>query len=332
MIKLAILGTGMIAGEALKALQSVPEVEIRTIWARPASRNKAETLAAKFGVESVSTDLDEVLADGNIDFVYVGLVNNVHYEYSRRALLAGKNVILEKPSCPRAAEIEALARLACERGLYLFEAVTFLHAPFFATLKSRLSELAPLRLAVGNYSKYSTRYDRYLKGDVAPAFDPACYGGALFDLNIYNINFFVALLGLPETVCYVPRRGFNGVDTSGAACLRYPEMTALCVAAKDSSGPGSIVVEGERGWLRIEGTPDNFKYWEICTRGQTERYSLERTEHRMTDEFRHFNQIFSENRYDVMKDYFRLSVQVARVAEAAQRSAASGQSTWEIPE
>lgn len=329
MIKLAVLGTGMIAGEALKALRSVPEVEVRTIWARPASRHKAEALAEEFGVGSVSTDLDALLSDGNIDFVYVGLVNNVHYEFSRRALLRGKNVILEKPSCPSAAQIEALARLACERGLYLFEAVTFLHAPFFADLKSRLPELAPLRLAVGNYSKYSSRYDRYLKGDVAPAFDPACNGGALLDLNIYNINFFVSLLGRPEKVSYVPRRGFNGVDTSGTACLLYPEMSALCIAAKDSGGPSSIIIEGERGWLRIEGTPDNFKYWEICTAGKTERYSLERTEHRMTDEFRHFNQIFSQKQYDVMKSYLRLSVQVARVAEAAQRSAATRPATWE---
>lgn len=332
MIKLAVLGTGMIAGEALKALQSVPEVEVRTIWARPASRGKAEALAAKFGVVSVSTDLDALLADGNINFVYVGLVNNVHYEFSRRALLAGKNVILEKPSCPKAAEIEDLARLACDRGLYLFEAVTFLHSPFFAVLKSRLPELGPLRLAIGNYSKYSSRYDRYLKGDVAPAFDPACNGGALLDLNIYNINFFVALLGQPEKVSYVPRRGFNGVDTSGTACLLYPEMSALCIAAKDCGGPSSIAIEGERGWLRIEGTPDHFRYWEICTGGQTERYSLERTEHRMTDEFRHFNQIFSENRYDEMKSFLRLSVQVARVTEAAQRSSASRPATWQAPE
>jgi predicted dehydrogenase len=320
MINLAILGTGMIAGEALQALQSVPEVKVRTVFARPQSRTKAEALAARYGIGSVDTDYDQLLHRDDIDFVYIGLVNSVHYEYARKALEADKNVILEKPSCPTAGETRRLAQLARQRGLYLFEAVTFLHAPFFNQIAEALPLLGLIKLILCNYSKYSSRYDRYLKGDVAPVFDPAQNGGAFLDLNIYNINFLVGLFGKPDHVFYAPNRGFNGVDTSGVALCMYPTKTASCTAAKDSVSPSFISVQGEKGWLRVEGTPDDFKYWQLCCNGKVSKFSLERTEHRMTDEFRDFNRIYTGHRYAAMEHFLDISVAVSEVADEALAS------------
>ena len=103
MINIAILGTGKIIPEAIGAIQASGKFNVANIWARPHSRDKAAVLAEKFNVKNFTTDLDAVIGDAAIDFVYVGLINTVHYEYAKKFLAAGKNVIVEKPlpSTPR---------------------------------------------------------------------------------------------------------------------------------------------------------------------------------------------------------------------------------------
>ena len=94
-MKLAILGTGFIVKEgALPALREVPEIEVTAIFSRPKSRNVAEGLAKQYDIPKVYTDYDELLASTEVDFVYVGLTNSVHYEYAKKALMAGKHVIM----------------------------------------------------------------------------------------------------------------------------------------------------------------------------------------------------------------------------------------------
>ena len=117
-MKLAILGTGFIVHEgALPALQSVPEIEVTAIFARPHSKEKADALAVKYAIPQVYTDYDELLSSADVDFVYVGLTNSVHYEYAKKALMAGKHVIMEKPFASTVAEVEELRALALDRHL-----------------------------------------------------------------------------------------------------------------------------------------------------------------------------------------------------------------------
>ena len=155
-MKLAIIGTGMIVNEgALPALKEVPEIETTAIFARPKSRDKAEKLAAEYSIPKIFTDYDELLADAEIDFVYIGLVNSVHYEYTKKALSAGKNVIVEKPFATKATEVEEIKNLALEKKLYVFEAVTTLHLPNFSAIKEKLPELGKIRAVTANFSALS---------------------------------------------------------------------------------------------------------------------------------------------------------------------------------
>ncbi len=316
-MKLAIIGTGKIVHSALKALADVPQIEVNAIYARPQSRDKGEAIAREHHIPQVYTDYASLLSHAGADFVYIGNINLVHYDYARQALEAGKHVILEKPMCVNAAQTRRLAQLAKEKGLYLFEALTFLHAPFFKHLAGALPKLGPVRLVLCNYSKYSTRYDKYLQGIVEPVFDPARAGGTLLDLNIYNLNFTLYLFGRPLGVSYVANRGFNGVDISGIVTLRYDGFVAQCAAAKDSFSPGSISIQGEKGWMRIEGTPDDFQSLQIHTPEGQETLSLVQDEHRMVDEFRAFETIYRKGDYAAMTHYLDHSVLVAEVAEAA---------------
>ncbi len=323
-MKLAILGTGLIVKEgALIALKHVPEIEIAAIFARPSSREKAEALSTAYSIPTVYTDYDELLANPAIDFVYVGLVNSVHYEYTKRALLAGKNVIVEKPFASTAEEVRELRELALAKNLYVFEAVTLLHVPNFFAIRQALPNIGNIRAVTANYSQYSSRYDKYLNGQVMPVFDPQLSGGALYDINIYNLNFIIGLFGVPEKASYSANIGFNGVDTSGIVSLRYKGFTATALGAKDSESPGFILIQGEKGWIRALGAPNELKAFEVCLRGSgvTTRYELNRYEHRMVHEFQHFAEIFREKDYDCMKQGLDVSLAVLQTAEQARKQA-----------
>ena len=321
-MKLAILGTGFIVKEgALTALKDVPEIETTAIFSRPKSKRVAEALAADCSIPKVYTDYDELLADPDIDFVYVGLINSVHYEYTKKAILAGKNVIVEKPFASAAAEVRELRDLALARHLYVFEAVTIHYLPNFCAIREFLPKLGTIRAVVANYSQYSSRYDKYLQGEVLPAFDPQRSGGALYDINIYNLNFIIGLFGAPESVSYTANLGFNGIDTSGVAALTYPGFFALAIGAKDTASPGYITIQGEKGWIRVTGAPNELRSFEthLLGTGVTTHNELNRYPHRMVHEFQEFAKMFHEKDYDRMAKGLDVSVAVLETAETARK-------------
>ena len=95
-MKLAFIGTGKIIEDALYATQFSENTQAAAIFARPHSKEKAEILAGKYNIEEVFTDYKKLLEESSSDTVYIGLVNSAHYQYAKEAVLAGKNVILER--------------------------------------------------------------------------------------------------------------------------------------------------------------------------------------------------------------------------------------------
>ena len=318
MINIAILGTGKIIPEAVYAIQQSNKFNVAAIWARPHSKDKAEALSKKFNIPKIFTDYDELLKDSEIEFVYVGLVNSVHYEYTKKALLAGKNVILEKPFTPKLAEAEELIKIATDKNLFLFEAVTLLHCPNFHKIQELIKKIGDVKLIQCNYSQYSSRYDAYKEGSVAPAFDPNCYGGALYDINIYNVNFVIGLFGEPESVNYFANIGFNGVDTSGLFVMKYKNFVAHCVGAKDSSSTNFIMIQGDNGFIKVNGDPNQLNNLEIHIRGQeVESMNLNKFEHRMVHEFIEFAEIFERKDIKQMTAGLDISKIVVKSVEKA---------------
>ena len=321
-MKLAILGTGFIVKEGiLQALKDVPDITKEAIFARPKSKATAEQLAAEYSIPKVYTDYDELLADSEIDFVYVGLINSVHYEYTKKTLLAGKNVIVEKPFASSAAEIVELRNLALQKHLYVFEAVTILHLPNFEAIRENLPKLGKIRAVTANYSQYSSRYDKYLQGEVLPVFDPQLSGGALYDINIYNLNFIIGLFGAPIEVKYTANIGFNGIDTSGVLHLTYPDFFAVSLGAKDSESPGFVTIQGEKGYIRVLGAPNELKAFEMFLHGSdtTTKYELNRYNHRMVHEFQDFAKTYHDKDFDKMSKGLDVSVAVLQTAEKARK-------------
>ena len=312
-MKLGIIGTGKIVHDALYALEPLEDIVCAAIFARPHSREKGEALAGQYRIPRVYTDYDELLRDGEVDTVYIALINSVHYEYAKKALAAGRHVILEKPFTGTCGEAEELFCMAGDRGLYVFEAITVLHNEVLEKMRASLPRLGRIRLMMANFSQYSGRYDRYLRGDVDHYFSPEHLGGALRDINVYNIHYAAALFGAPRNKSYFPNRGFNGVDVSGALVLEYDGFVCVLTAAKDSDSPCFVSVQGEKGWMRIDGKPNTGPNLTVAVadggragEGRdasgatvrtyvTEEFAPAAVRHRLTAEFRAFADIIAAN-------------------------------------
>lgn len=325
MVKIALLGAGKIVQEALAALQEVPEMEVTAIFTRLQSRAKAEKLAAKWHIPKIYTDYETLLTETDADFFYVGLANHVHYAYAKQALQRGRHIIMEKPFAPTAAEIRELADLAKEKGLYLIEAVTPFFLPNYEVVREALPHLGRIRAVQANYSQYSSRYDRYLEGEVLPVFDPGKCGGALYDINIYNLNLIAGLFGRPQAMHYVANIGYNGVDTSGVAVLRYKDFFATAVGAKDSESPGFFLVQGEKGWLRVDGAPNEMPAVTLSYDGRTWQVRKNRYAHRMVHEFRRIAEIYESHDLAAVSRGLSRSLLVGEIVDELRQPAAMHQ-------
>lgn len=324
-MKLAFIGTGFIIRNALECVDQIPSIKKSSIFARPHSKDKAEAFAQQYQINTVYTDYDQLLKESDCDTVYIGLVNQAHYEYAKKALNANKHVILEKPFCVNAKETKEIIDLAEEKHLYVFEAVRPLHTPNYNQLKKDISQLGNIRCVQCNYSQYSSRYDAYKEKKVLPALDPKLYGGALYDINIYNLNFIVSLFGLPKSVEYKANIGFNGVDTSGTVFLQYDGFYALCTGAKDADSPGFAMIQGDEGYISVDDGANLIGSYHKVIHKKSEQIKLNIYENWMMHEFKDFEQMLENQEYDRMREYLTISYNVMQVVDQAIASIPYGQ-------
>lgn len=250
MLHLATIGSGSIVDLFLDAVKKTEGITFAAAYSR--TEERAEEFGKKHGAGKWFSDIDVMLGDKEIDCVYIASPNSLHYTYAKKALKAGKHVVCEKPFAESKEEVEELFALAEEKGVFLMEAITVFHMPNFRCVREWLSKIGPVRLANFNYSQYSSRYDAYLKGKVTNVFDPEFAGGALMDINIYNLHAAVGLFGAPKEVRYYANRGFNGIDCSGTAVLSYQGHICTCMGAKDCDGDNRAVIEGENGYILVK--------------------------------------------------------------------------------
>lgn len=290
-MKLAILGTGKIVEEVLPVLKEINGIELSAILSTPRSIEKAEKLAELYAISQASSDYDSILANPDVDTVYVALPNHLHYDYAKKALLAGKHVICEKPFTLTLAEFEDLAKIAEQKNRILLEAITNQYLGNFASIKANLAKLGDIKIVECNYSQYSSRYDAFKRGEIAPAFDPAKGGGALRDLNIYNIHLVVGLFGKPERVQYLANME-RGVDTSGILIMDYGNFKAACIGTKDCSADIKSTIQGNKGSIAVLGPTNSMPELSLSLNGQSLTMINENSlNHRMHDEFVAFQAI-----------------------------------------
>ena len=320
-MKLGIIGSGNIVVDCLDAVKNIEGIELAGIYVREKSLDKGKELAEKYGISKIYTEYEKILNDKNIDTVYIGIVNNMHFEYTKKALEYGKNVVCEKPFTSTAEELKILIEVAKSKSLFLFEAITMLYSPNFKYIKENLSLVGDVKLIQCNYSQYSSRYNKYLEGVVLPAFDKRMSGGALYDINIYNVHFVIGLFGRPKSIKYTANLGFNGIDTSGILVLSYDGFSAVCCGAKDSESPSHATVQGIKGYIKLTSPAGVAKSVEYKVDKDIEVYNGDSNKNRMINEFVAFEKMLKEKSFEECYENLNHSLIVMEVLTNARKDA-----------
>lgn len=319
MMRIGIVGTGTIAKEVMPLLRGWGW-EPAALCGTPRSKETVELLCTENSIPSACCDYASMLAETELDAVYIAVPNFLHYSFIRQALEAGVNVIVEKPMTSNDREARDLEALAKEKNLYLFEAITTVYLPNYLKTKEWLPRIGAVKIVSCNFSQYSRRYDAFRNGEVLPAFDPAKAGGALMDLNLYNLHYLLGLFGEPRGVHYSANIE-RGIDTSGILTLDYGSFQAVSIAAKDCAAPCRYTIQGTKGYIQMETPANCCMDVKLHLNDGTEETCAVNPESRLEPEFRYFaREIASGDRRNC---YERLthSIAVSKVQTLARLGA-----------
>jgi predicted dehydrogenase len=251
-IKWGVLGAAAIAVQrVMPAMHDAPSATLHALASRDEA--KARAVAAKFDAPRAYGSYDKLLADRQIDAVYIPLPNQLHFEWSLRALEAGKHVLCEKPLCLTSQQVERLCVARDLAGKHIEEGFGYRnHAQWAKVLELIAADaIGPVRGAHAVLAK------QFLDpADVRNS--PAAGGGALYDLGSYAINALNLVCGRPplrvSALAEQDRR--FGIDRLTSALLDYGDAHATLTVASQA-GPSAwathqqLTVLGARGWLRL---------------------------------------------------------------------------------
>ncbi len=294
-MKIATIGSNIIVDKFISAVHTVDGCEVVACYSR--TKERALEFATKHDILNHYTSLSEMLENSDIDFIYIASPNSLHYAQTKQALLAGKHVICEKPFTSTYAETEELVSIAKKNNLFLFEAITTIHLPNYRWILDSLKEIGNVKLVTCNFSKYSSRYTDFLAGDTPNVFNPELSGGALMDLNVYNLHFVIGLFGKPNSMQYFPNLE-RGIDSSGVAILTYDNFIATCISGKDSDANSSIQIQGVEGSIYIDAQSSRLTDVKLVKNEKTTHSGTHEFDNAMHYELLDFYTIFSKNDYE----------------------------------
>ena len=318
-MKIATIGTGAIVDTFLSALDSIDEAQCVAMYSR--KEETAKPLAEKYNINSVYTDLNEMYSDPNIEFVYVASPNSLHYDHAYRALEHGKHVICEKPFTSTVSEIESLISLAKRKRLMLFEAITTIHLPNYQLIKDNIAKLGAIKFVQCNYSQYSSKYNALLAGETPNVFNPKFSGGALTDINIYNLHFVMNLFGTPESISYTANKHANGIDTSGVLVMKYPEFISECVGCKDTRSMNFALIQGEKGYIHVENGAQGCQKVILHIGDEEIILNTQTTQNSLYYELAAFNSIYKKREFERCYELLDYSYSVMKMVVTARRDA-----------
>ena len=317
-MRLGIAGAGMIVRGLFSFIHEIEGIELEAIASTEKSIEKVKQMAKENHVKKAYLNYDELLNDEDIEVMYIATPNHLHYQMCKQALEKGKHVICEKPFTSRIEELEELSQLAKEKHLFLFEAISTQYLPNVLKIKEKLNELGNIKIVTANYSQYSSRYNSFKEGTILPAFDPEFSGGALMDLNIYNIHLMVALFGKPLKVNYMANIEKN-IDTSGIITLDYGNFKAVLIGAKDCKAPIATSIQGDQGCISIQTPANVLRSFKILHNDQREEeFDLQGDTHRMVYEFNEFVKMIENKDFDRANEMMEKSLIAMDIATKAR--------------
>ena len=246
MMNVGIIGTGWISRQFADAVHQQQGARLAGILSR--TRESAERFRRPDETYPAYDDIEEFLADPQIDTVYIASPNSMHYGQATKAISAGKNVIVEKPAFSNPAEFAKIEALLLQHPhVRFFEAARHIHTDAFRSIASQVEDMGAISGAVFSYMKYSSKYDAFLAGETPNIFTAQFSGGALQDLGVYLVYDAIALFGAPLSAEYHPLLLSTGADAMGTGVLHYQHFDVTLLISKTvNSQFGSEIYAGRQ--------------------------------------------------------------------------------------
>ncbi|MGH3148540.1 MAG: Gfo/Idh/MocA family protein [Rubrobacter sp.] len=242
-----ILGTGGIARQFVEGLGALPEAEVLAVGSR--SDTSAEGFAEERGIPRRYGSYEDLVADPDVDVVYVATPHPFHAGNVELCLEAGKAVLCEKPLTVNAGEAERVIRLARERGLFLMEGMWTRFFPLMERVRALISGggIGELRMLTADFG---------FRAPLDPAsrlFAPDLGGGALLDVGVYCISLASMVLGPPVRTAGLSHVGETRVDEQAAVVLEHEEgrLSSLSVGIRTAT-PQEATILGTEGYVKIQ--------------------------------------------------------------------------------
>lgn len=246
MIHFGIIGAGDIAHKFIDAVRQTAEGEVVAVASRDI--NRAKTWAKKEQLETYYGSYNELLADPQIDVVYIATTTNAHYENIMQCLHADKHVLCEKSLVRTYEEAKKVCELAREKNLFLMEAMWSRFLPKTATVRNwiaagRIGKVNLMHATIG--WKADKVYNRRL-------FVPELGGGALYDIGIYPLELLPYLVNQKIVeIQPLTKRYSTGVDDISSLNLQLEYCFASIQCSFTTKLPEDVYIYGEEGYICI---------------------------------------------------------------------------------
>lgn len=255
-LRWGILATGGIAGAFASDLRTAG-LDLVAVGSR--SQESADAFAARFDIAHAHPSYEALVADPDVDIIYVSTPHPMHHEGARLAIEAGKHVLVEKAFTLNRGEAEDLQRLAAERGLLVMEAMWTRYLPHMVRIREIIAAGT-----LGEIRAVSADHTQLLPSDPAHRLNALeLGGGALLDLGIYPISFVWDILGAPVSIQAAGRLIETGADAEVATIMTH-EGGALSTTLSSSraAGPNGASIVGTKARIDIDRvwyTPTTFR-------------------------------------------------------------------------
>ncbi|MFJ4174646.1 Gfo/Idh/MocA family protein [Microbacterium sp. NPDC089696] len=232
-LRWGILATGFIADTFASDLRTAG-LDLVAVGSR--SQESADAFAARFDIPHAHASYEALVADPDVDIVYVSTPHPMHHENAKLALEAGKHVLVEKAFTLNRAEAEDLQRIASERGLLAMEAMWTRYLPHMVRIREIIAAgtLGEIRAVTADHTQKISADPEHRLNALELG------GGALLDLGIYPISFIWDVLGAPRTVTAVARLIETGADSEVATIMTH-EGGAISTSLSSSRAAGPDV-------------------------------------------------------------------------------------------
>jgi len=241
-----ILSTARIGGRLIEGARRTDDADIVAVGSRDAAT--AQRFADAHGIARAHGSYEALLADADVEAIYIPLPNSLHVDWTLRALRAGKHVLCEKPMGRRPEPVASAFDLAERQGLVLSEAFMWRHNPQALRLRALLDDGA-----VGDVRLIRACFSFMLAGDGDVRLDPALDGGALMDVGCYAISAARLVAGgEPQSVAAQVVTGPTGVDLRLTGLLRFDgDVLAIVDCGLDLPNRSELEISGTAGRIMI---------------------------------------------------------------------------------